>query len=298
MSLTKSLTRSAGRLRTKKLTKNSKVLNLSENHVEKEARYLYCVAESSVEVTLGKIGLDGNQVYTIPADQLCAVVHDCRAKPYDSDNEAEVKDWVKSHQNVLDRIMQDSRFPGLIPASFDTIIKADDDRTATENVKYWLNGEVEALKEQLQKVRGKEEYGVKITYDPDWLADSIQEDSEEFRSLKEKITGKSEGKAYLYREKLDKLRKDLIEEKKGEYISEFSAMIEPTVGEVRRDDRREQSNEKRLLLDLSCLVDQGEYEELGEALEKIDNREGFDVKFTGPWAPYSFTDLSNPKAGN
>jgi len=43
-----------------------------------------------------------------------------------------------------------------------------------------------------------------------------------------------------------------------------------------------------LLLNLSCLLPRDQNEKLGEALEKIDGREGISVRYTGPWPPYSF----------
>lgn len=43
-----------------------------------------------------------------------------------------------------------------------------------------------------------------------------------------------------------------------------------------------------MLLNLSCLVSKGKVDSLGEELEKINNMEGFSVRFTGPWSPYSF----------
>ncbi len=269
---------------------------MSDKQAEKEAHYLYCVTDSSAEISLGEIGLGGNLVYTIPAAKLSAVVHDCPPEPYDSDDSEEVKGWVRSHQNVLDRVLEKTRFSGVIPASFDTILQPGEDRTATENVRYWLKSEAEALEEQLEKVKNKEEYGVRVAYDPDWLQDTIQADSEEFKSLKKKIDETSEGAAYLYREKLKKMREDRIEEVKERYISEFYDMIAPTVPEIKREEKRELPGKNRLLLNLSCLVPRGEYEELGEVLERIDEREGFDVKFTGPWAPFSFTEVNGPES--
>jgi len=53
---------------------------------------------------------------------------------------------------------------------------------------------------------------------------------------------------------------------------------------------------KVILLNLSCLVAKGKVDSLGEELEKIDNMEGFSVRFTGPWPPYSF--VAKPSVAN
>jgi len=46
--------------------------------------------------------------------------------------------------------------------------------------------------------------------------------------------------------------------------------------------------DKVMLINLSCLVAKEKVDSLGEELEKINNMEGFTVRFTGPWPPYSF----------
>lgn len=266
---------------------------MSEKNNGEEGRYLYCVTDSKEEVNLGEIGLEGNQVYTIPSQNLCAVVHACSPEPYESDDKEEVNRWVESHQSVLDRVMEDPMFSGIIPAGFDTIIKDKNGVTARENVKRWLEKESNSLLKQLQKVKNKEEYGVQVTYDPDWLDGKVPKNSEEINSLREKIDSKPEGAAYLYREKLEKLLKEKREEKKNAFISELLNTIEPTVNEVKHEDTKERPGERKTLLNLSCLIEEGEYEELGNVLEDVDGREGLSVRFTGPWAPFSFTELNH-----
>jgi hypothetical protein len=40
-----------------------------------------------------------------------------------------------------------------------------------------------------------------------------------------------------------------------------------------------------------CLVSDGNVDALGNLLDGIDKREGFSVRFSGPWAPFSFVQL-------
>ncbi len=258
----------------------------------KPGRYLYCVVDSGQRKEFGDIGVEGNSVYTIPHRDISAIVHDCQANPYDSDEEEEVKRWVRSHQNVLDSVMEDPEFGGLLPAGFDTIIKQKGDQDPDSTVKGWLNTEYDSIKGQLNEVRGKAEYGVHVTYDPDWLAGTIPQDSEEIQSLKSKIKEKPEGAAYLYREKLEKLTSDRMKEEKKAMKSDLLKKIRPDVDRLDEEEAKSFSGETETLLSVACLVESGEYEELGNTLEEIDDREGLSVRFTGPWAPYSFTDIS------
>lgn len=254
-------------------------------------RYLYCIVDSSARKDFGEIGVDGNLVYSIPYQDISAVVHDCQANPYDSDEEEEVKSWVRSHQKVLEAVMEDPKYNSLLPAGFDTIIQPEGEQDASTTVKGWLNTEYSSITEQLDKVRGKEEYGVHVTYDPDWLAETIPRDSEKIQSIREKIESKPEGAAYLYREKLEKLLSGRMEEEKQELKNSFIDKIRPSVDRLVEEEEKDFPGEYETMMSIACLVDEGEYQELGDTLEEIDDREGLSVRFTGPWAPYSFTSV-------
>lgn len=255
-------------------------------------RYLYCIVDSSARKDFGEIGVEGNSVYSIPYQDISAVVHDCQANPYDSDEEEEVKRWVRSHQNVLEAVMEDPEYGGLLPAGFDTIIKQKVDQDPNSTVKGWLNTEYGSIKKQLEEVKGKAEYGVHVTYDPDWLAETIPRDSEEIQSIREKMESKPEGAAYLYREKLEKLLSGRMEEEKQELKTGFIDKIRPDVDRLVEEEEKDFPGEYETMMSVACLVDEGEYNELGNTLEEIDDREGLSVRFTGPWAPYSFTSVN------
>jgi hypothetical protein len=45
----------------------------------------------------------------------------------------------------------------------------------------------------------------------------------------------------------------------------------------------------------SCLVHKNNVDRLGEVLEGINSLQGFRVRFTGPWAPFSFVDFQELK---
>ncbi len=51
-----------------------------------EARYLYCIADSAEKVNFDNIGIEDSEAYTIPYEDLCAVVHNCPPEPYKSED--------------------------------------------------------------------------------------------------------------------------------------------------------------------------------------------------------------------
>jgi hypothetical protein len=127
-----------------------------------EGRYLYCVADSGEKVSLGPIGMNGEEVYTVPYKDICAVVHDCPAEPYQSADAEVVKAWVIAHQRLVDKAWE--KWGTVLPLGFDTIIRDQAGSDPPESVENWLAADYESLKRKMEAVRGKAEYGVQVSW--------------------------------------------------------------------------------------------------------------------------------------
>jgi len=252
-----------------------------------KGRYVYGIAASRETVRLGEIGIEGNEVYTIPYQDLCAIVHNCPTQPYESKDEEIVKSWARVHQSVLDEAKE--RFSTTIPLGFDTILQSKDDATPPDQVvRDWLKEDYDRLRTLMEKIEGKDEYGVQVSYEPGVMGKQISEQSEEVKKIKEEMATKSPGMAYMYRQKLEKAAKAEMEKLADEWFKEFYSNIKKHTEDIVVEKTKKLEKDKVMLLNLSCLVSKEKVETLGEELEKIDNMEGFSVRFTGPWPPYSF----------
>jgi hypothetical protein len=250
-------------------------------------RYLYCIADSSEGGSLGNIGIEENEVYSIPYDDLSAVVHNCSVRPYASEDPEIVKGWVMAHQKVVDAAWE--KFGTVIPIGFDAIIQGDAGADPEANVKKWLQDDYDNLKGKMEKVRGKTEYGVQILWDKRTGTQKIADESPEIKNLRNDIQSKPRGLAYMYRQKLEALLRKEIENGVDRYFREFYEKIAPHAGDIRVEKTLKTDDEdKQMLLNLSCLLPKEGSRELGEELERINALEGFSVRYTGPWPPYSF----------
>jgi hypothetical protein len=250
-------------------------------------RYLYCIADSSEGVSLGNIGIEENEVYSIRYSDLCAVVHNCSARPYASEDPEIVKGWVMAHQKVVDAAWE--KFGTVIPIGFDTIIQGDAGADPEANMKKWLQDDYDNLKGKMEKVRGKAEYGLQILWDKRTGTQKIADESPEIKNLRNDIQSKPRGLAYMYRQKLEALLRKEIENRVDRYFREFYEKIAPHADDIRVEKTRETDDEdKEMLLNLSCLLPKEGSHGLGDELEKINALEGFSVRYTGPWPPYSF----------
>ena len=254
---------------------------------QSEGRYLYCIVKDNEAVNLGKIGIEGNEVYTIPYKELSAVVHNCPAEPYRSEDEEVVKIWLVTHQKVVDAATE--RFGTVIPIGFDTIVQGNAAVDPEENMKNWLREDYDNLTAKMEKVRGRAEYGVQVFWDKRTMAQKVTDESPEIKELNDEIESKPRGLAYMYRQKLEDLLKKEMEKLADRYFRDFYEKIKPYADDLRVEKTKKTEDENtQMLLNLSCLLPEEGTKKLGEELEKIDALEGFSVRYTGPWPPYSF----------
>jgi len=258
-----------------------------EVNAQGEGRYVYGAAVGDKEVRLGPIGIEGSEVYTIPYEDISAIVHDCSTEPYQSTDEEIVKSWVRVHQSVLD--VASGQLGVVIPLGFDTILQPKDDATSPDQVvRDWLKSDYERLREVMRKIEGKDEYGVQVSYEPMLIVKQISEHSEEIRKIKEEMAAKSPGMAYMYRQKLERVVKAEIERLADEWFNDFYGRIKKHTDDIVVEKTKKLNISKVMLLNLSCLVAREKVDSLSQELEEINNMDGFSVHFSGPWPPYSF----------
>ncbi len=251
-----------------------------------EARYLYCIADDNKKISFGNIGIEGNEVYTIPYEDLCAVTHNCSTEPYKSEDEEKVKSWVTIHEKVVEAVWE--KLGAILPFGFDTIIKGDQDNDPEVNMKNWLKDDYENLKQKLSKLKDKAEFGAQIFWDLKIISEGLIETNKEIKKLNDEIKSKSKGLAYMYKQKLENLLKKEIEKEADRYFRNFYEQIKGCVDEIKVDKTKKGEEGNQMLMNLSCLLPKEKSKVLGDELEKIDNMMEFSVRFTGPWPPYSF----------
>jgi hypothetical protein len=255
--------------------------------VSDEARYLYCIAREHKELQLGSIGIGEKKVYTIPRQDLAAVVHSCPPVPYNTSDKALAEGWVLEHSYVIDQAMK--KFGTVLPFSFDVIIKGDD-----EVIRGWLDQNYERLQKELERLADRAEYSVQIFYDYDSYASKVLGGNCDLLALKEKIDKQSRGKAYLLQRNLDLKLKDAVSSNVEKLAEQFGLEIGSISDEVKAEERHsfvpEKYKDKKLMATFYCLVHRDKVDLLGLTLEKINCLDGLAVRFTGPWAPFSFVD--------
>lgn len=250
---------------------------------EEDGRYLYCIINSCEVLSPADTGIEDNPVYTIPYKDIAAVVHYCTAKPYATEDKEKAAEWILSHNYVIDHATE--KFGSVLPFSFDTIVRGND-----ETVSCWLEKRYMTFRKELDQLKNKAEYSIQIFCEPEYLT-NLACSGLELKKMKNDIDQMSKGAAYLFMRKFELKVKDAISDEISKRSHEFMSGIRVHVEEMKEEKNMsapEKYNGKKSVVALSCLVHEGRIEKLCEELDEINRREGFTVRFTGPWAPYSF----------
>lgn len=252
------------------------------------ACYVYGVAEGAECASIERPGVDGNPVYVVLFDGLAAVVHRCQPEAYATKDDDLARSWVESHNAVLEECLE--KFPAVLPCTFNTILYDPSAPDADAAVSEWLKKEAPSLKRRLEKVRGKREYGVQVFWDPKLVAEELFREDGDLSALKREVDAMPPGAAYMYREKLEKALKSKMESLAAARHREFMERIRKCCSDLKVEKNKRAEGGLQMIGNWSCLLAPEEVEALGSAVEEISNIPGYQVRFTGPWPPYSFGD--------
>lgn len=255
---------------------NQRRKDFKKGSMMSEGRYLYCITNRRKR-DYGDIGIDNNRVYSVIYKDMSVVVHDCESRPYESKNVEKVKSWVWIHNYVIKEVMGDKWV--VIPFTFDTIINGDE-----KVLKDWLASAYLQMRKECNRLSGRSEYGVGVYLKP--------------KGIKVDFKGITSGKEYLLKKREEKMVSEMLEGEIAQHRSDIMKRVSGLVTELQTVKPRnipEGFEDKILVANLSVLVNQRELKELSKQLDKM-NGEGFIVRLTGPWPPYSFVDsLEKPK---
>lgn len=251
-----------------------------------EGLYIYCIAKGDRDEPLDLCGLEGTPVWGLAHQGLVAIVQECAPKPFASEDQKVLGDWLLIHQNIVDRAWE--RYETIIPFCFDTVILPTNGNSARQNLNEWLEKESPELQRKLEYLKNKAEYGVQVLWDPTVILPRIREQDAEIQHLEKEIRSKPAGVAYLLQKKLEELIRQRLETAADAYFKTFYQQIRECVESIHIEKVRKEDPPKQMILNVSCLQKREETAAIGAVLEKIGQIPSFDVRFTGPWPPYSF----------
>ena len=268
--------------------------------------YLYCIREKTEDVSGFNIrGIDGKRdVFTVIHRELEAVVSRICLSKFTSEEiqrkAVEDLNWIKEkaviHEGVIEEAMRGADgFVNVIPMRFGIIFK---DKTG---LKETLGRDYAKMRRRLNRIRGKQEWSVKIyLMDNERFELMVKEKNEDIRLKEQKMASMPEGMAYFMEEEL----KETI---CNEVNKELDAMSDNLFGKLGEEaaesvktkilDREMTGKTERMVSNAAFLVYTDKVDAFVKTLE--DMAEGFktrglSLEYSGPWPPFNFTNGGKP----
>lgn len=254
-----------------------------------QGRYLYCVVDTTASDagTLSTTGVDGNPVYVIEADGVGAVVHNCDTV-YETDDLNQVKQWVVTHQQVVDAASDVFGTP--LPMRFDTVLEG-----GNAGVKHWLANQYNSIRDDLQSFAGMWEYRITLLWDPSPFEDQITEQDDRLQELQQRQQQAGSGKQFLIEKQRDKRIQELKQNQRTDLAEQLTETITPIVADLAEQESRptlsddtHSSTDQEQVLRVAVLADEDDETALGDRLDLVVEQDGVEIRFTGPWPPYTF----------
>jgi hypothetical protein len=259
---------------------HASVAKPAAKHLRSEAAakgrtYLYAVIADAQDRTYGDFGVDGRKVYSIPVGRVAAVVSDVSGEKIRPE-----RSHLAAHQEVLKKLMAETT---PLPMSFG--ILAD----SPQAVRKMLSRNQPALLEQLRRVAGKVELGLRVTWDVPNIFEYFVNTHPELRLARDRLLGGQREPSQEQKIEVGRMFDRLLSEDRDEYTDKVEGILAPHCSELEPKKCRNE----REVMNLACLVERAAMPQFEssvfEAAKEFDNNFAFD--YNGPWAPHNFVEI-------
>ena len=244
--------------------------------VARGRNYLYAIVAGGEPRSYPSAGIDGKDVYTITEGGVAAVVSGL-AGPKIRPQRAN----LAAHQAVLKGLMADGATP--LPMVFGTIA------ASPEAISKILVRNRRAFQEQLRRVAGKVEMGVRVAWDVPNIFEYFVNTHAELRLARDRLVGARHEFTQEEKIELGRLFDRLLNDDREDHTGKVRRALAPVCVEFKAN----QCRNEREVMNVVCLVRREAQEDFAasvfEAAKLFDNNFAFD--YSGPWAPHNFVEL-------
>jgi len=250
----------------------------------KEGKYIYGVIGTSEGKSFGPVGIgdQGDEVYTVPYQDIAAVISDSPIIDYKFLTKDVVARYLLAHQSVIEQVMKQHT---IIPFKFGTAAESDEELKAIMAQGY------PKFTDALIKMQGKIELDVMALWNKDKIFKDIAQELEVKKS-KEAIT---QNPSEQDRVKLGRIVAALLENRRLECAQEILCRL----GRFAEDVCVHEVMSDGMIANASLLIckdrEKGLDFEMGELDRKYEGRVNF--RCVGPLPPYSFSVIGVKRIG-
>jgi hypothetical protein len=253
---------------------------VTERHLPSRAAtggrtYIYAIIGDPKERSFGAVGIDGREVYCFPGGRVAAVVSDLSSEKIRPE-----RSRLFAHQQVLKKLMTETT---PLPMAFGILAEN------REAVRKMLSHNQHAFQVQLNRVAGKVEMGLRVTWDVPNIFEYFVNTHPELRTVRDQLLGIQREPTQEQKIEVGRRFDRLLAEDRDTYAERVEGILGPLCSEIERNKCRNE----REVLNLACLVGRAAMPEFETgvfaAAKEFDNNFAFD--YNGPWAPHNFVEV-------
>ncbi len=274
-----------------------------------KARYVYCIISGDESRVLCREGLGGqacpersrrdDQVYTISYRDISAVVSDVPLEPLEP-----TTDHVLAHEGVIEEVMAGHT---VLPLRFGIVFASE------ARVRGILEENYRPYRENLARLHGKVELGLKVLWGEAEVRREVERASERVARFREEMAGRAQelkrvrgtpgmrGKGYYLQMKLEKdvaqleqlVREEMDAAREREALHIFKDLRERAV-----DSCLNRLLDQSMILNAAFLISRGKGESFSQRVETLKSanaERGMEFALSGPWPPYNFVRLEDER---
>lgn len=244
-------------------------------------KFLYAVLgpncdKSEINDFLNSIrGISGSSLYALSFNDISVAVSDISSSKLKISKELAI-DFARVIEELSQKLT-------LLPVRFGTLLKSDED------TRQLLIDHYGSFVDNLQKVEGKEEFGLKVLWDYAKCSEMIKVKADNEGLKADNYFSKS---TVITNYLLDKIKKHKLEDALLKHVEQLIEEISIHLGQINPDSKFKKMVSKDLILDGVFLIEKGKKNQFIETVELLKQQHG-DLHFllTGPWPPYSFVEI-------
>lgn len=235
--------------------------------------YTYAIIDSNERIDDSIKGLEGTRVYNIPYLDIGIVaseVYPHSRVPVDTG-------YILRHEEIVERMMEGFT---VLPFRFLTVFNR------REDILSMMKGYYKDIKEELNRLRGKVEFGIKVIWPGDRMREGLTNNKTDTD-----IPDDSPGRRFID-ERFERYKREMRFRKEAD---RYIGVIDSLFNSLAVEKRLERLRTENLLLDAYYLVEKERQGDFKEAFKRLRGTQS-DLKylFSGPWPPYNFINV-NPK---
>ena len=220
-----------------------------------------------------------DEVYFIQGERFSAVVRDAVASPFDLRDRQELALLLLRHQQVIERVMT---WTSILPVKFGTV--APDGQAVSRSL---ANGTA-AFADAFERMKGKSQFEILVTWDPEPVFASIAAEPEVVQ-LKQELTTDGYGAYLVAASRLGALVKWFFVRRRNKLADGIAQVLR----QISQDAVPNALMDDRMVLNMALLIEDDRTAALDDCLETLDA--SYEGKLTfrciGPLPPHSFATV-------